>query len=472
VISVSWYRRDGGKCLTTECHAVAGRNHLTAFALLALIFGAADLGSAQDATRADALSQLEAALEATTADGDLTEAVRLAGEAIDLSSAVHGRNHLNTALRLVDLGTLLRRIGEQGAAFEHYLEAEAILTALLGPASTQHVDLLLRVALLYPSLSSARRQHAMRALQLQATLAPDNRLAWAHTAVRVGGLLVDQVAGNPEAEQILTEAVEILESNYGSTAAELVAGLSALADASARRSDAREQLRHYERALGIIRDHRGAETEAYADLALRAARHSLLLSVSDAGRRHLRDARAIYERILDAGHPKIGTARLAQGEFDIARRRYRAAEAPLVMAVQTFEGIEGEQANLLRALSLLIAALEHQGKGDAATPYLVRLAASRPEVAVVDFQPVVNVRPVYPSAEARRREEGFVLVEFVVDAAGRVRDPVVIESLGSSAFQVATLDAVRKLRYAPRIENGVAVDTPGVRNLFSFTLRD
>jgi protein TonB len=89
-----------------------------------------------------------------------------------------------------------------------------------------------------------------------------------------------------------------------------------------------------------------------------------------------------------------------------------------------------------------------------------------------EYLPIVKVAPVYPRRAQTRGIEGFVLLEFVVTAAGSVRDPVVIESSPPGIFDNAAIQAALKFKYKPKVVNGQAIDVAGVRNRIVFELAD
>ena len=88
--------------------------------------------------------------------------------------------------------------------------------------------------------------------------------------------------------------------------------------------------------------------------------------------------------------------------------------------------------------------------------------------------PVVRVQPIYPDRAASRGIEGYCTVEFTVMASGAV-DPksiVVIDAQPSSIFNRATIRAVGKWKYQPKIENGKAVPQYGIRTQLTYNLED
>jgi len=66
--------------------------------------------------------------------------------------------------------------------------------------------------------------------------------------------------------------------------------------------------------------------------------------------------------------------------------------------------------------------------------------------------------PKYPSDAARKREEGWVEVEFTVTPDGSVSNASVVNAQPARVFNDAALRAVEAWTFKPRMENGKAVD--------------
>jgi len=80
-------------------------------------------------------------------------------------------------------------------------------------------------------------------------------------------------------------------------------------------------------------------------------------------------------------------------------------------------------------------------------------------------------RPVYPAASVRRGEEGTVTIAVDVDAAASIRQARVFQSSGHDNLDRATLEAVRRCRFMPAREDGIAkAATAQVR--FTWKLQD
>ncbi|MEE2674681.1 MAG: energy transducer TonB [Myxococcota bacterium] len=89
-----------------------------------------------------------------------------------------------------------------------------------------------------------------------------------------------------------------------------------------------------------------------------------------------------------------------------------------------------------------------------------------------DIVPIVRVNPQYPIRAADRGIQGWVEVQFTISAAGTVKNPVVVAAEPATIFNRAALRAIRKWKYSPKIEEGVAVDRPNVRVKLHFSLEN
>ncbi len=87
-----------------------------------------------------------------------------------------------------------------------------------------------------------------------------------------------------------------------------------------------------------------------------------------------------------------------------------------------------------------------------------------------EYLPIVKVAPVYPRRALQRGIEGYVIVEFMVDKTGAVKNPVVIEANPEGLFDRAAMDAALKFKYKPRVVNGSATEVSGVQNRITFEM--
>jgi protein TonB len=87
-----------------------------------------------------------------------------------------------------------------------------------------------------------------------------------------------------------------------------------------------------------------------------------------------------------------------------------------------------------------------------------------------DVVPLVRVDPEYPPRAKQQGVEGWVDIEFTISPVGTVQDAVVIGSNPSYVFDRAALRAVRKWRYNPKTEDGVAIARAGVQVRLRFEI--
>ena len=87
-----------------------------------------------------------------------------------------------------------------------------------------------------------------------------------------------------------------------------------------------------------------------------------------------------------------------------------------------------------------------------------------------DAVPLVRIDPDYPMQARQRGIEGWVVVEFTISTAGTVKDAEVVASEPGNVFDRAAINAVRKWKYNPKIEDGKPVERPGVKVRLDFEM--
>ena len=73
-------------------------------------------------------------------------------------------------------------------------------------------------------------------------------------------------------------------------------------------------------------------------------------------------------------------------------------------------------------------------------------------------EPRVRINPIYPFEMKRAGVKGSVVVGFIVDNNGNVRDPYIVKS-SSPPFEQPAMDAVLKWKFKPGKKGGVNVST-------------
>lgn len=95
------------------------------------------------------------------------------------------------------------------------------------------------------------------------------------------------------------------------------------------------------------------------------------------------------------------------------------------------------------------------------------------DINTLDQRPVprVQIQPQYPFEMRRAGIEGEVVVEFIVDTNGDVRNPFVVRST-QREFEAAAIQAVSKWKFRPGRRGGRDVNTSRVQQLFSFKINE
>lgn len=87
-----------------------------------------------------------------------------------------------------------------------------------------------------------------------------------------------------------------------------------------------------------------------------------------------------------------------------------------------------------------------------------------------EMLPIVTVQPQYPTRALSRGIEGWCLVSFTVTVNGTVENPVVVDADPVDVFDNASLRAVTRFKFNPRVEDGEPVPVEGVQYLFRYNL--
>lgn len=88
-----------------------------------------------------------------------------------------------------------------------------------------------------------------------------------------------------------------------------------------------------------------------------------------------------------------------------------------------------------------------------------------------DYIPVYVPQPQFPRRAQTRGVSGYAVVEVVITTTGAVRDPKLIEEHPQGyGFGAAALRAAERLKYNPRVVDGVPQEVPGVLYKFSFLI--
>jgi protein TonB len=87
------------------------------------------------------------------------------------------------------------------------------------------------------------------------------------------------------------------------------------------------------------------------------------------------------------------------------------------------------------------------------------------------YIPVYVPQPQYPRRAQAQGKEGYAVVEVTIKTVGDVRDTVMVEEFPEGwGFGKAALKAAGKLKYSPKIVDGVPQEVSGVLYKFTFQM--
>lgn len=94
--------------------------------------------------------------------------------------------------------------------------------------------------------------------------------------------------------------------------------------------------------------------------------------------------------------------------------------------------------------------------------------------ADINFRPIEIITPRYPARALERELEGFCEVSFTINEDGEViEDSIqVVRADPEDIFDRASVRAVTRFQFEPRIKNGLGVEVPDVGYIFRYVLKD
>lgn len=278
------------------------------------------------------------------------------------------------------------------------------------------------------------------------------------------------------AEDVSREALEAYQEAYGEDAIELVDPNIELARAVAGNTTApsghRVKFNRYLRqALKIAEKQRGKESALYALVALDAGRIALDKGKSPAALGYLETALEVFEGPQSKYTLNRFLANFYLGKFYMAKGSHERAR-PYLESALVIADTENAPDNPLEltARAFLVDVYESLGEADKSIAQCRAIGKMVPFDMEQEPQPLFRRMPEYPAVALKAGREGYAIVNFTISDAGIPEDITAIETDGSVSFGRAAEDFVKRLRYAPRFEDGKPIDTPDRKIKVSFNL--
>ena len=180
---------------------------------------------------------------------------------------------------------------------------------------------------------------------------------------------------------------------------------------------------------------------------------------------YAQDADKYYQAQLPDNAVERIKSDLLMVSFESGRKDYDKATKRLNRIVGLFDKYKNlDQSFELNAHVGLVQLYEKQDESDKATKHALAFAKNTHWKNTSEQNPLYITEPIYPRGETKSHV--IVILEITVDTHGFVKNPKVISSEGSKAFEKSAIAAVKQWRYAPKFKNGKPVNATTQAELY------
>lgn len=317
-------------------------------------------------------------------------------------------------------------------------------------------------------ISTAEQAYADGKAQLGATdkttLALAMNLAKALQQPR-NQMLDEQGTANQQRSEVLyLQALQGYRALYGEQALEVLDPMLGLAHSS----NPKEAAKLYRQAIALA----DGKNDPLLAAAVRLEAFNDLV-VTEAYDREVRtyalDAQKIYHELAPKDSLQRVNVDTAVATIYLAEQKYAEAEPLLLDVIEQLKVLPFDAPVALSAHAYLVELYSRQGEEDKATQHCQAIGNMRPWSVDQEQRPLFRLVPGYPLQYAKMSRQGWVDVEVTVNEQGAVSHVEVLDSKGGKQFEIETVKAVSKWRYAPKFVDGKPVSAK-TRSKISFTL--
>lgn len=230
--------------------------------------------------------------------------------------------------------------------------------------------------------------------------------------------------------------------------------------------DIKKGIKYYKAATGLTQKTYGKNSLALGEVYLITGVQLFKKVRGKKGRFSLLRARKIFQN-----HPQakrlIATTDFWLGRVDKNYGKRTDAVKKFNSALAYFQKAAPRDKFALKIHGFLIKMHEIMGNGLLARKHHEAIVSAFLGGPDRDHEEIYSFQVKFPCNALRGATKGYVLIEYSVDKEGKVRSPQFVE--GDDTFLFEAIQALKKFRFIPRIQNGKAVTSNGARYRFSFT---
>ncbi|UCX04477.1 energy transducer TonB [Shewanella glacialimarina] len=140
--------------------------------------------------------------------------------------------------------------------------------------------------------------------------------------------------------------------------------------------------------------------------------------------------------------------------IQFAEKHYDTAKRLFLEVIKQYQALDYSHPSELHAHAVLVELYEKQNNSQQATAHCIAIGKMKPWSDDQDQVPLFRHHPNYPKSYAKDRKEGWVDMAFIIDKNGFVKSASVLDSKGGKRFEIESLEAIQKWRYAPKFVDG------------------
>jgi TonB family protein len=302
-----------------------------------------------------------------------------------------------------------------------------------------------------------------QAYELNKNSGAENKKTAAALAYSYGENL-EETRNHEEATRLYSEALAIEETVSGKDSPMLVPALVSLGRILQKTGREQESQRNYGRAILLAEKQYGAESVEFAKFFLSISHDFLKSGETAKTRKYLNSSYEILKKELGEKDPLVGMAAFHRAKYFMATGDNKKARDLLLETLNTFDNPDMPD-NKVEMIThgFLVEVYERLGNREDATRHCLAIGRMTPITDNQNYFPVYKAMPEYPISAGRRKKEGYVIVEFLVNTSGIVESPKIVMTT-DEVFNESSLEAAKKFRYAPKFVDGKPVSVAAVQN--------